>query len=227
MGKYHISKSGKPAPCRAIKWTCPLGGRFECFDTKEEASHFVEKFNEAKNSWDEAQLEEMAKKNKPEFDWVRTALYERRKESNKFSPDPPFSLSELKISSFREADAGCSFSLSRGTLRTGGGFVVSEYPEKSLAIDADQKMTEEEFQEKIKNYVKKNKKILSQDDKVLGFWRSPYDKTLYVDISTIKENAALCRDIGERKDQQDYFDLQTFSSITIDPKAMSGQGASK
>lgn len=37
MTKYHINKKGIPAPCRATKGNCPLGGEGEHFSNKEEA----------------------------------------------------------------------------------------------------------------------------------------------------------------------------------------------
>lgn len=44
--KYHIDRNGKPAPCRATKRPCPLGGEEAHFDSMEEAQAFVDQQNQ-------------------------------------------------------------------------------------------------------------------------------------------------------------------------------------
>lgn len=46
MSKFHINKHGVPAPCRAQKGNCPLGGDESHFDTQEEAQVAADKINE-------------------------------------------------------------------------------------------------------------------------------------------------------------------------------------
>lgn len=46
MSKFHINKHGVPAPCRAKKGNCPLGGEGQHFDTQEEAQVYADKINE-------------------------------------------------------------------------------------------------------------------------------------------------------------------------------------
>lgn len=48
MSKFHINKHGVPAPCKATKGNCPLGGDDSHFNTKEEAQEHVDKQNEEK-----------------------------------------------------------------------------------------------------------------------------------------------------------------------------------
>lgn len=43
MSKYHISKTGKPAICRAKDGNCPLGGADTHFATKDKAQKYIEK----------------------------------------------------------------------------------------------------------------------------------------------------------------------------------------
>lgn len=43
--KFHIDKNGKPAPCRATKRPCPLGGAEVHFDSIEEAQAHVDTMN--------------------------------------------------------------------------------------------------------------------------------------------------------------------------------------
>lgn len=51
MSKFHISKNGVPAPCKATKGNCPLGGNSgdeNHFDSKEEAQQHADKENSSK-----------------------------------------------------------------------------------------------------------------------------------------------------------------------------------
>lgn len=41
MGKYHINKHGVPAPCKATKGNCPLGGEEQHFDSQEAAEEYA------------------------------------------------------------------------------------------------------------------------------------------------------------------------------------------
>lgn len=43
MARYHISRKGEPAICRAITGRCPLGGDSVHFDSKEDAQEHIEK----------------------------------------------------------------------------------------------------------------------------------------------------------------------------------------
>lgn len=57
MTKFHISKHGMPAPCKAEKRNCPYGGEESHFNSLEEAQEFIDKKNEERygllNSVDE------------------------------------------------------------------------------------------------------------------------------------------------------------------------------
>lgn len=46
MSKFHINKHGVPAPCRATKGNCPLGGEGEHFDTEKAAQAHIDNLNE-------------------------------------------------------------------------------------------------------------------------------------------------------------------------------------
>jgi len=46
MSKFHINKNGVPAPCRATKGNCPLGGEGQHFESKQEAQEYADKKNE-------------------------------------------------------------------------------------------------------------------------------------------------------------------------------------
>ena len=51
MSKFHINKHGVPAPCRATKGNCPLGGEGEHFNTPQEAQAYIDKTNEEKHGF--------------------------------------------------------------------------------------------------------------------------------------------------------------------------------
>lgn len=44
--KFHINKNGVPAPCKATKGSCPLGGDESHFDNLEEAQNYADRQNE-------------------------------------------------------------------------------------------------------------------------------------------------------------------------------------
>lgn len=45
MSKFHINKHGVPAPCKATKGNCPLGGEEQHFDSQEAAQEYADKIN--------------------------------------------------------------------------------------------------------------------------------------------------------------------------------------
>lgn len=51
MSKFHINKHGVPAPCRATKGNCPLGGEGEHFNTQQEAQEYADKVNMEKHGY--------------------------------------------------------------------------------------------------------------------------------------------------------------------------------
>ena len=46
MSKFHINKHGVPAPCKATKGNCPLGGDDQHFDNQADAQAYADKVNE-------------------------------------------------------------------------------------------------------------------------------------------------------------------------------------
>ena len=92
MTKFHINKHGVPAPCKATKGNCPLGGDDSHFNSKEEAQVAADKINAAeyghlpgvtdKHEKTELSDEEVAKVGKK-----LTGLIEKRKNA---VPEPDF-----------------------------------------------------------------------------------------------------------------------------------------
>lgn len=50
MSKFHINKHGVPAPCKAKKGNCPLGGEGEHFNTEQEAQQYADRIYEKQHS---------------------------------------------------------------------------------------------------------------------------------------------------------------------------------
>ena len=50
MGKYHISKKGKVAECKATERPCPLGSDNEHFNSMEKAQKYADEKNKNENS---------------------------------------------------------------------------------------------------------------------------------------------------------------------------------
>lgn len=214
--KYHMGDNGKPMTCVAEN-ACPKGGSLG-HGSFEKVQAYCDKYNEAVYEMKEEELIEKAKDNSRESDVYRTALYDR---ANKDKKPIHRSYKDLKFSEFSEPNSGITMNINNDEL-VQSGFCVSPYPDQSLAIESD--LTDEEFQKALDDYIEKNKEILDQPNHYVGLWKSPYDGALYVDISVVYEDAAYTRDVGEEKDQQGYFDMQTYEEITIDPNATSGQG---
>lgn len=212
--RYHRSpKTGTYQICRA-KNKCPYGG----FHTESlpEIIEYCNQYNDILNMPLEKN-KELAERDEESYDLYRTVLCERVKATGEHA----FSLDSINVSDYLEDNAGASIDV-KGNKYVTNGFSVSPYPEYSLGLDIEN-MPDEEFKSELKDYMKQHKDILSKENHILGLWKSPFDKKLYVDISIVCGNAKECRVIGADKDQQAYFDFQTFSAITINANATSGQ----
>lgn len=51
MSKFHINKHGVPAPCKATKGNCPLGGEEQHFESQEAAQEYADKVNAEKHGY--------------------------------------------------------------------------------------------------------------------------------------------------------------------------------
>lgn len=100
------------------------------------------------------------------------------------------------------------------------GFCYSPFPERSVAYRPPQKI---ELRD-LNKYVRDNDDLLSQEGHFVGLWNDPQDGTVYLDVSVVTMEASEARQQCEEKDQIAFFDLQDFSSVTVNPDATSGQG---
>lgn len=214
--RYHKGKNNTPMPCKAEPGKCPLGSSNE-HGSFEQVQAFCDKYNSIIYEMSDEELRERAQENNEEGDIYRTALCEKMNENNKAITKK---IKDLKFDDYREGDSGLSLNINTNkTLQ--GGFCLSPYPEHSVAIKGE--LTDDEFRNKVSQYVKENKKLLQKADHCLGLWRSPYDGALYMDISIMTNDASIAREKGKENDQQAYFDLQQGDAFTIDENAKSGQ----
>ena len=51
MSKFHINKHGVPAPCKATKGNCPLGGEERHFESQDAAQKYADKVNIEKHGY--------------------------------------------------------------------------------------------------------------------------------------------------------------------------------
>ena len=161
--------------------------------------------------------EKLAKIDRKDYDIYRTVYYNRVKNGEV----EKFKFSDVDVNNFKEDNSGASINTKDGVY-VKNGFSVSPYPEYSVGLDIDG-MDNTTFKNKLSEYMTEHKEVLSKDNHILGLWKSPFDKKLYLDISVVTSDAGECRKIGLEKDQQAYFDFQTMSAITIDENATSGQ----
>ena len=78
MSKFHINKHGVPAPCRATKGNCPLGGDEQHFDNQADAQAYADKVNEKEYGL----IADVTKE--PEQEKKLTPAQLRRKEKKEF-----------------------------------------------------------------------------------------------------------------------------------------------
>lgn len=214
--RYHKGRNNTPMPCKAEPGNCPMGSSSE-HGSFEQVQAFCDKYNSIIYEMPDEELREKAMADNEDGDIYRTALCEKM---NGDKEPKTVKIKDLKFSDYKEGNSGLSLNVNTNkTLQ--GGFCLSPYPEHSVAIKGD--LTDEEFRNKVNDYVKENKKILQKANHCLGLWRSPYDGALYMDISIMTDDASIAREKGKENDQQAYFDLQQGEGFTIDADAKSGQ----
>lgn len=77
------------------------------------------------------------------------------------------------------------------------------------------------------DYCERNKDLLSKENHYVGTWNDPVTGKIYLDVSVNTMDAKEARKQCEDNDQIAYFDLQDFSSVTVNQNATSGQSDKK
>lgn len=103
------------------------------------------------------------------------------------------------------------------------GFCYSPYPERSVEFSSVDDLTLSTYDE----YCEKNKDLLSKENHYAGTWHDPATGKIYLDVSINTMDAKEARKQCEDNDQIAYFDLQDFTSVTVNQNATSGQSPQK
>lgn len=148
------------------------------------------------------------------YDDMRTELCQRKN-----GPDVESTPRDLLVKDLTQPDAGGTWNPFTG-LSPSKGFCYSPYPERSRVVETK---TEWEINDILDSYAEENENLLRQPNHYAGLWRSPVDGKLYLDVSVTSMDASDARQGCENHDQQSFFDLQTFTSVTVNPEAKSGQ----
>ena len=154
----------------------------------------------------------------PSWDDLRTQLAHQKAEL--YGLKDVMTREELDeiLESIDEPDAGASWYPSG--YKPTAGFCYSVLPERSLEIDA-----KDVDYNTISRYINDNMDFFENNDNaILGLWHSPITDKVYVDVSKHTLDATEAREDCLKYDQQSFFDLQTFNSVTVNEEATSGQG---
>lgn len=219
--KYHIALDGTIKSCKA-KSQCPLGGEYNHFIDLNEAQKQADYVNRIEYELENLSVKDIKNKisefessdsTNKDADYYRNALVN----GQGYKTEPSnISLKDIDKMS-KEPDFGMTININNKIIPA-NGFCYSPYPEHSVVISKDEDVTNAliEFQEN-------NSELLSKNNHYIGLWRSPYDKKLYLDVSTVTLDARTAREECLKHDQQAFFDLQTFTSAEVDKEATSGQ----
>lgn len=155
----------------------------------------------------------------PRFDKVRNTLFRNKKKlSSGEDQAPSLATPNSVVEDASTPDGGATVSPTQSQYVT-SGFAYSPYPERSLAVNAQDLSADT-----VKQYMKDNNDLLSKEGHNLGVWHDPETHVIYLDISVTTESAILARKQCLKTDQIAFFDMQTFESVDVDRGAKSGQG---
>jgi len=236
MSKYHISKSGNPAPCKATKGNCPLGKHFK---TEEQAYQHVQKemskefsllrpinYNYLEKEYDKKKnmISNASFKDREDEERQRTELAQLAQRIN------PKVVEEVNLSKalkeISTPDSGATLAINEDGVSASVpvvGFCASPYPEHSVVFDSAKNLTFDSLIEFEREVIEKDKGIFSQEDVYIGLWNDPSTGKVYLDVSKRYDTAEEARKACEEKDQIAYFDLQMMESVDVDRNATSGQ----
>lgn len=238
MSKYHITKSGKPARCRAITRACPLGQHYE---TKQEAQDAMQSqmSNEYgvlssvsnDNKADQDRLKEkydnqyklikagkFKSREEEELERTQLARYARRIKGN---DSEVTGLRDL-LKNLRKSNAGATISISSNTNQKAiiatSGFCANPYPEHSKTFKNAKEINHTSILEFMDNIEKDNEGIFSERDVYIGLRKDPKSNEIHLDLSKRYNTAQEARIACEQSNQSIYFDLQMLENVKVDKK---------
>lgn len=102
------------------------------------------------------------------------------------------------------------------------GFCYSPYEQYSRPVPTPH--NPKEMRDAVRAYVAEHEDVLREEGNYLGLWNQDGTRTLWLDVSTVGDDAGRVRDACLRHDQIAFFDLQTKTEVTVNENATSGQG---
>lgn len=242
MSKYHITKSGKTARCRAVIRSCPL----QHYETKQEADDAIQSQmsdeygmlsvvpddsgidkddleNKYNNQHKLVKAGKFKSREDEELERTQLAKLSRRMRGN----DSEVTNLRYLLKDLKKPDAGVTMSIStknnQKAIVATAGFCASPYPEYSKVFNNAKEINHSSILEFMDNIERENEGIFSQEDLYIGLWNEPGSGKIYLDLSKRYNSAKDARIACEKNDQIAYYDLQMSESVIVDSKATSGQ----
>lgn len=240
MSKYHITKSGKPARCRAILRACPLG---EHYETEGEAykaiqtdmsneygilSNISEDKDVAlkkayKRQYDAIKKGKFKSQDDEEYERTRLANLSRQiKEINSevdnlkdLFKDLKKSKSDIHVSVSRNTERRLSH---QKAIKASSGFCANLYPEHSKTFNSAKEVTHRRILEFMNTIDKQDESILLEKDVYIGIKNDTRSGKVSLDVSKRYDNAKDARVACQRNNRATYYDLQTLENIDVNKK---------
>ena len=238
MSKYHITRSGKPARCLAIKRSCPLG---EHYETKQEAydamqSKMSDEYGVLSGVSDDNSVDQdnLKEKYKNQYRLVKMGKFKSREDEElertqlaKYSSRLKEKNSEVTnlrdlFKDFRKLDTGAAISIStknnQKAIIATSGFCASPYPEYSKTFNSVKEINHASILEFMDNIEKEKQDIFLEKDVYIGLWKDPKSNKIQLDLSKRYNSAKDARIACERSNQSTYFDLQVLENVNINKR---------
>ena len=103
------------------------------------------------------------------------------------------------------------------------GYVVAQHPEMGAIVESPKQMDRKELRDKIKQYARRHRDLLSQDGMYLGLWVNDADGNLYLDIPTVMQDRALAVQAGADADQIAIWDIANKTEIPTHGSGKKGE----
>lgn len=237
MAKYHISKSGKPALCKAILRECPLGTHYNTKEDAHEAyqTKMSKEYGVLSSVDPDGKKDELKKQYKNQYDLVRTTRFKSREEEEAArtklanlakrikGKESEVALIRESLQGHKTAGGGSVLSMSQHNSTQRAivpltGFCANLYPELSVTFNSSKEINHNKILAFMDNIEKEKEGLLSEKDVYIGIWNDPKTGKVRLDVSKRFSVARDARRACEKGDSKTYFDLQVFESVKIRSK---------
>jgi len=107
-----------------------------------------------------------------------------------------------RIASLTQDKGGASFDVVKGRAPT-RGYTVSLYPDRTELLDKDELTSN-----RVADFIKKNKDLLSEPDHVVGTWFDKSSGKTYLDVSYVAKDENIAKHASEMFNQKAYWDIK-------------------